>query len=51
MERYAEVKALSEGETSVTGSLKNSCSAGLARNLDTEDRVACGLRRVSVADE
>jgi cytosine/adenosine deaminase-related metal-dependent hydrolase len=36
MERYAEVKALSEGETSVVGSLKNSCDRGLARNLDTE---------------
>jgi cytosine/adenosine deaminase-related metal-dependent hydrolase len=36
MERYAEVKALSEGETSVVGSLKDSCSHGLARNLDTE---------------
>ncbi len=36
MERYAEVKALSEGETSVVGSLKNGCSRGLARNLDTE---------------
>ena len=36
MERYAEVKALSEGETSVTGSLKSNCSAGLARNLDNE---------------
>ena len=36
MQRYAEVKALSEGETSVVGSLKNSCDHGLARNLDTE---------------
>jgi cytosine/adenosine deaminase-related metal-dependent hydrolase len=30
------VKALSEGETSVVGSLNNSCDRGLARNLDTE---------------
>jgi 5-methylthioadenosine/S-adenosylhomocysteine deaminase len=36
MERYAEVKALSEGETSAVGSLTNACSAGLVRNLDTE---------------
>ena len=36
MERYAEVKALSEGSTSVVGSLKNGCSRGLARNLDSE---------------
>jgi len=34
MERYAEVKALTEGETSVVGSLLASCSDGLARNLD-----------------
>jgi 5-methylthioadenosine/S-adenosylhomocysteine deaminase len=34
MERYAEVKALSEGETSVVGSLLSRCSDGLARNLD-----------------
>jgi 5-methylthioadenosine/S-adenosylhomocysteine deaminase len=37
MERYAEVKALSEGETSVVGSENAPCSAGLARNLDTEE--------------
>ena len=36
MERYAEVKALSEGETSAVGSLTDACSAGLANNLDTE---------------
>ena len=36
MERYAEVKALSEGETSVVGSLAQACSKGLAHNLDTE---------------
>lgn len=34
MERYAEVKALTEGETSVVGSLLSPCSDGLARNLD-----------------
>jgi 5-methylthioadenosine/S-adenosylhomocysteine deaminase len=37
MERYAEVKALSEGETSAVGSLADACSQGLAHNLDTED--------------
>ena len=37
MERYAEVKALSEGETSVVGSLAEACSEGLAHNLDSED--------------
>jgi cytosine/adenosine deaminase-related metal-dependent hydrolase len=34
MQRYAEVKALTEGETSLIGSLRNACSRGLARNLD-----------------
>lgn len=36
MNRYAEVKALSEGETSVVGSLgpPRKCIEGLARNLD-----------------
>ena len=34
MERYAEVKAISEGETSVVGSPQLSCVHGLARNLD-----------------
>jgi cytosine/adenosine deaminase-related metal-dependent hydrolase len=36
MERYAEVKALSEGETSAVGSLADACSQGLTHNLDTE---------------
>jgi 5-methylthioadenosine/S-adenosylhomocysteine deaminase len=36
MERYAEVKAITEGETSVVGSLTEPCTAGLAHNLDTE---------------
>jgi 5-methylthioadenosine/S-adenosylhomocysteine deaminase len=34
MERYAELKAITEGETSVAGSLQQPCSEGLARNLD-----------------
>lgn len=33
-ERYAEVKAITEGETSVVGSLREPCNRGLARNLD-----------------
>jgi hypothetical protein len=37
MERYAEVKALTQGETSTVGSLAEACSAGLAHNLDSED--------------
>jgi 5-methylthioadenosine/S-adenosylhomocysteine deaminase len=37
MERYAEVKGISEGETSTVGSLANACSMGLEHNLDTED--------------
>src|ERR1700684_3624036 len=37
MERYAEVKALTEGETSAVGSLAEACSTGLAHNLDSED--------------
>jgi cytosine/adenosine deaminase-related metal-dependent hydrolase len=37
MERYAEVKALTQGETSAVGSLANACSTGLAHNLDSED--------------
>src|SRR5271156_2760333 len=37
MERYAEVKAISEGETATAGSLAEACSTGLARNLDSED--------------
>ncbi|HTZ60513.1 MAG TPA: amidohydrolase family protein [Acidobacteriaceae bacterium] len=37
MERYAEIKAISEGETSAVGSLADACSQGLVHNLDTED--------------
>jgi 5-methylthioadenosine/S-adenosylhomocysteine deaminase len=36
MERYAEVKALSEGETAAVGSLADACSEGLTHNLDVE---------------
>lgn len=34
MERYAEVKALLGGATSVVGGYRNECAKGLARNLD-----------------
>ncbi len=43
MERYAEVKALTEGETSVIGSLLARCSDGMARNLDLPES-GSGLR-------
>jgi 5-methylthioadenosine/S-adenosylhomocysteine deaminase len=36
MQRYAEVKAITQGETSVIGSLLESCNHGLARNLDDD---------------
>lgn len=47
-ERYAEVKAITEGETSVTGSMQNACVKGLARNLDVEGgaELGPGLGRV-----
>lgn len=35
-ERYAEVKAITQGETSVIGSLHGPCNSGLARNLDDD---------------
>jgi 5-methylthioadenosine/S-adenosylhomocysteine deaminase len=38
MERYAEVKALTEGETSAAGGLADACSTGLIENLDTDDQ-------------
>jgi 5-methylthioadenosine/S-adenosylhomocysteine deaminase len=34
MNLYAEVKAITQGETSVVGSLQDQCVQGLARNLD-----------------
>src|SRR5262245_54569880 len=34
LERFGEVKALVWGETAVTGSLRNDCIGGLARNID-----------------
>ena len=52
MERYAEVKAITEGETSLVGSLTQPCSAGLAHNLDTEAgwRVAYNVFPLQMAE-
>lgn len=36
MQRYAEIKAITQGATSVIGSLRKSCNQGLARNLDDD---------------
>ncbi|CAF1127349.1 unnamed protein product [Rotaria sordida] len=36
MQRYAEVKAITQGATSVIGSLRRPCNRGLARNLDDD---------------
>jgi 5-methylthioadenosine/S-adenosylhomocysteine deaminase len=36
MNRFGEVRAVSGGVTSIVGSLRERCSAGLARNLDYE---------------
>lgn len=36
MQRYAEVKAISQGTTSLIGSLREPCNQGLARNLDDD---------------
>ena len=40
MEWYAEVKAVSEGETSVVGGTTENCGPRLARNLDLDPRLA-----------
>ncbi len=45
-ERYAEVKAISEGETSVTGSIHAPCVQHLTRNLDVDPELGPGLGRV-----
>jgi cytosine/adenosine deaminase-related metal-dependent hydrolase len=39
MERYAEVKAISQGETSVVGGLYAACDQGLARNLNYDSEL------------
>jgi len=36
IQRYAEVKAITQGATSVIGSLRRPCNQGLARNLDDD---------------
>ena len=38
-ERYAEVKAIIEGETSVTGSMQAACDQRVARDLDFDPRI------------
>jgi 5-methylthioadenosine/S-adenosylhomocysteine deaminase len=43
MERYAEVKAITEGETSVVGGTYSACDQGLARNLDYDPELDTGL--------
>jgi 5-methylthioadenosine/S-adenosylhomocysteine deaminase len=42
MERYAEVKAITEGETSVVGGMYAACDQGLARNLDYDAELGSG---------
>lgn len=46
MERYAEVKAISEGETSVVGGMYSACDQGLARNLDYDAELGSGLGEI-----
>lgn len=46
MERYAEVKAISEGETSVVGGMYSACDQGLARNLDYDSELGSGLGEI-----
>jgi cytosine/adenosine deaminase-related metal-dependent hydrolase len=45
-ERYAEVKAITEGETSVGGGDNAPCSHGLARNLDGDSELGSSAPRV-----
>jgi cytosine/adenosine deaminase-related metal-dependent hydrolase len=46
MERYAEVKAIAEGETSVVGGAMSACDQGLARNLDYDPELGPGLGKI-----
>lgn len=46
MERYGEVKAITQGETSVTGGTSSSCDQGLARNLDYDPELGAGIGKV-----
>ncbi|HSY37518.1 MAG TPA: amidohydrolase family protein [Acidobacteriaceae bacterium] len=45
-ERYAEVKAITEGETSVTGSMHAPCVQHLTRNLDIDPELGPGLGKI-----
>ena len=45
-ERYAEVKAITEGETSVTGSMHAPCVQHLTRNLDVDPELGPGLGKI-----
>jgi len=45
-ERYAEVKAITEGETSVTGSMHGTCVQHLTRNLDVDPELGPGLGKI-----
>jgi cytosine/adenosine deaminase-related metal-dependent hydrolase len=45
-ERYAEVKAITEGETSVTGSMHEPCVQHLTRNLDVDPELGPGLGKI-----
>ena len=51
MERYAEVKALSEGETSVVGSLAECLQPGAGAQSRQRRRVACRLQRIPPAND
>ena len=45
-ERDAEVKAITEGETSVTGSMRGPCVQHLTRNLDVDPELGPGLGKI-----
>ncbi len=45
-ERYAEVKAITEGETSVVGSMHGPCAQHLTRNLDVDPELGPGLGKI-----
>jgi 5-methylthioadenosine/S-adenosylhomocysteine deaminase len=45
-ERYAEVKVITEGETSVTGSMREPCVQHLTRNLDVDPELGPSLGKI-----
>lgn len=45
-QRYAEVKAITEGETSVTGSMREPCVQHLTRNLDVDPDLGPGFGKI-----